>query len=199
MARKREIEAVLAAMLAIIVMAGTAHAARPESQETLHRVSAIGVAAALAAYGVAVRPDRVEFLAPVNSIHPEPALEIERLQAKSPDSALARIRCRDTRDCLPFYVMLHFADDRQALMLIEHVHPASNQVHTAPWAERPDWVLRRGQKAIFVLQGRNVRATTPVICLENGRQGQSIRVSSLDGKRFMVGEIVGPGLLHGVL
>jgi flagella basal body P-ring formation protein FlgA len=47
--------------------------------------------------------------------------------------------------------------------------------------------------------GKDFRATTPVICLENGRQGESIRVSSLDRKRIMVGEIVGPGLLRGDL
>jgi len=60
-------------------------------------------------------------------------------------------------------------------------------------------VIRTGQRATIVLQGENLRATTSVICLQNGQRGESIRVSSLDRKRIMVGEIVGPGLLHGTL
>jgi flagella basal body P-ring formation protein FlgA len=38
--------------------------------------------------------------------------------------------------------------------------------------------------------------TLPVICLENGSQGERIRVSSTDRKFTYLGEIVAPGMLR---
>jgi len=188
---------ILAAILAVWAL--SASAAEPVSFETWYQIGADRVAAALAARGIPVKPGQVEFLASVRSRRAEPVLEIEGLQTASRDSMLARIHCRDAGECLPFYVVLHLsaAQDKQAI--IERAYPAASPVHAASNPVRPQWVVRLGQRAILVLQGENLRATTSVICLQNGGKGESIRVSSLDRKRTMLGEIVGPGLLRGTL
>jgi hypothetical protein len=187
----------MAAMLGIFAVMGCACAAEPASAQMAYRIGAEQVAAVLVARGLSLQPEQVEFLAAVTSSRPDPALQVERLQAAG-ESVLARFRCRDAGDCLPFYVVLHLTgrQDMQAVLkLISPPRPAP----AAPRPSRPKWVVRSGQRAMFVLLGKDFRATTPVICLENGRQGESIRVSSLDRKRIMVGEIVGPGLLRGDL
>ena len=190
--------AMVAAMLGIFAVMGCACAAQPVSPGMPDRVGADRVAAALAARGLSLQPEQVEFLASVKSSRPDPALQIERLQAAG-DSVLARIRCRDAGECLPFYVVLHLTGKQDMQAMLKLMPATGSPVPAATHPSRPQWVVRSGQRATFVLLGKELRATTPVICLENGRQGESIRVSSLDRKRIMVGEIVGPGLLRGAL
>jgi hypothetical protein len=196
---QRQISAVLAAILSLFAVTGHARSAQPVSPEVWFSIGADRVAAALAAREIPVQPGQVEFLASVRSKRPEPPLEIERLQTASRDSVLARIHCRNAGECLPFYVVLHLSGEQDAQAMIGRIHPTASPVRAASNPVRPQWVVRTGQTATIVLQGENLRATTPVICLQNGRQGESIRVSSLDRKRIMVGEIIGPGLLRGAL
>ena len=190
---------VLAAILALLVVRGDVHAADVGPPAMPYRVSADGVADALAKRGISIQRGQVEFLAPVKSSRPDPALEIERLQRTSRDSVLARVRCREAGVCLPFLVVLHLAAGQDQQMIEERASATGGQFRTTSNPHRPNWTVKIGQTATLVMQGKDVRATTPVICLQNGRQGESIRVSSLDRQRIWVGEIVGPGLLRGAL
>lgn len=196
---KRQAEIVLAMVFSLFVAVGSARANQPVPPGSAHSVGSDTVAAALVARGISVQPSQVEFLAAVKSNHPQPALEIQHLQATTEHSLLARVRCREAGECLPFYVIVHLFD-RQQSQVLEHLPtPVSPTQALRAAAPRPDWVVRTGESATFVLEGKDFRATAPVICLQNGKQGETIRVSSLDHKRIMVGEIVGPGLLHGAL
>jgi len=188
-------------ILAVIlgVFAVRAGAAEPVSFETWYRISADRVAAALAERGIPVQPGQVEFLVSVRSKRPEPVLEIEHLQRASRNSVLARLHCRDAGECLPFYVVLHLSEKQDVQAMLERSYPHATPARALTAPARPHWAVRAGQRAVIVLQGENLRATTSVICLQNGEQGESIRVSSLDHRRTMVGEIVGPGLLRGTL
>ena len=195
----RQNRAVLAAILSLFVLTGHVHAADVAPPAMPYRVSADGVADALAKGGISIQRGQVEFLAPVKSSRPDPALEIERLQRTSRDSVLARVRCHEAGECLPFLVVLHLVRGQDPPGIAERAPATQGQLRTTGSPHRPNWTVKIGQTATLVMQGRDVRATTPVICLQNGRQGESIRVSSLDRKRIMVGEIVGPGLLRGAL
>jgi hypothetical protein len=200
MAFKRQNSGVLLAVLSILVVGEYARAAGHLSPAMPYSLGAEEVTAALATRGISMQTDQVEFLAPVKSRRPEPALEVERLQAANRASLLARIRCREAGECLPFYVVLHLSDKQQSQALLERLPATASPVQAARTpTPRPNWVVRAGQRATFVLEREDVRASAPVICLQNGQQGESIRVSSLDHKRIMVGEIVAPGLLHGAL
>jgi len=59
-------------------------------------------------------------------------------------------------------------------------------------------VLRSGDPATMVFNNRFLHISMPVICLQSGRQGQTIRVASIDHRRFYKAEIMGPGLLKAV-
>lgn len=189
--------AVVAMMLSFFAVLGHAGATRPAGVQ--YRVSERRVAAALAARAISVQPEQVEFLAAVKSNQAEPELEVAHLQAAGRGALLARIRCREAGACLPFLVVVHFSNSQEAPAMLERQHASEIQPRRTNTPTRPAWIVKSGQTATFVLEGKEMRATTPVICLQNGRQGESIRVSSLDRKRIMVGEIVGPGLLHGTL
>jgi len=162
-------------------------------------VGADAVTAALAARGLSVAPSQVEFLASVRSIRPNPALEIEHLQAAGQRSLLVRVRCRETAECLPFFVVVHLSDKQELQAMLKQTPATASLLPAASKPSRPSWMVRQGETAMFVLENKDLRASAPVICLQNGRQGDSIRVSSLDHKRIMIGEIVGPGLLHAYL
>ncbi len=190
---------VLAAILSVVAAAGPARAVQPVSPVMPYCVGVDRVAAALGARGISIQPDQVEFLASVKSSRPDPALEIERLQTANQESVLARIHCRKPGECLPFYVVLHLSGTQDAQAMLARSLASARPVSAASHTVRPQWVVRSGQRATFVLQGKDMRATTLVICLQDGRQGESIRVSSLDRSRMMVGEVVGPGLLRGAL
>ena len=199
MTLQRQNRAILAAILSLFAMIGSAGAVQPMSPETWYRVGADCVVDALAARGISVQRDQLEFLASVKSSRPDPGLEIERLQATSRDFVLARVRCREAGECLPFLVVLHLTARQYSRAILQPLPPAQGQLRTTGNPHRPNWMVKTGQTATLVMQGKDVRATTPVICLQNGRRGESIRVSSLDRKRIMVGEIVGSGLLRGAL
>ena len=196
---KRQNRVVLAVILGLFAVMGSARAADIVSPAMPYRVGADRVAEALAARGISVQPGQLEFLASVKSSRPDPALEIEHLQATSRDSVLARVRCREAGVCLPFLVVLRLTTKQDPQTILERLPATKVQFLPAGNQHRPKWMVKTGQTATFVMQGKDVRATTPVICLQNGRQGESIRVSSLDRKRIMVGEIVAPGLLRGTL
>lgn len=191
--------AVVGVIVSLLAVLGHAGATKPAPGGMLYRVSESRVAAALASRDISVQPDQVEFLASVKSNHPEPELEIEHLQTAGRRALLARIRCREAGECLPFLVVVHFSNSQDAQAMLEGQHAGEVPPRRTGNPPRPVWIVRTGQQATFVLEGKDMRATTPVICLQNGRKGESIRVSSVDRKRIMVGEIVGPGLLHGTL
>jgi len=190
---------VLAALLSLFVVTGYVHAADVASPAMPYRVGAYGVADALAKRGISIQPGQVELLAPVKSSRSDPTLAIERLQRTSRDSVLARIRCHEASECLPFLVVLHLAGGQDLQAIAESVPATQSHSGTTSNLYRPNWTVKIGQTATLVLQGKDVRATTPVICLQNGRQGETIRVTSLDRQRIWVGEIVGPSLLRGAL
>jgi hypothetical protein len=197
---QRSNRVLLAAVLSIFAWTGRAPAAGAMFGGMPCIVGADQVAAALVKRGIPIQPGQVEFLVSVKSSQLKPALEIDRLQ-QAGDTLLARIHCRQVGECLPFYVVLHPSDRQNAGAMVERsaATATTRPVPIVSHMARPKWVVRSGQRATFVLQGKDLRATTPVICLQDGRQGESIRVSSLDGKRTLVGEIVGPGLLRGAL
>lgn len=196
---ERQNRVVLMAIMGLFVLMASACAANLVSPAMPYLVRADRVADTLAARGISVQPGQLEFLASVKSSRRYPELEIEHLQATGRGSVLARIRCREAGVCLPFLVVLHLTARQHPEAILERLPATKVQFLPAGNQHRPNWMVKTGQTATLVMQGKDVRATTPVICLQNGRRGESIRVSSLDRKRTMVGEIVGPGLLQGAL
>lgn len=149
-----------------------------------------------------------------------PALAGRRLHVSSacwdegPRRTQFRLECGEPGQCLPFMVYLHdvylhdaylhdtylynylhnyVGDDKNASARAESCRPAS-QPRRAP-EPSPKPVLRAGDRATAVFLSNRLRMTASVTCLERGREGEVIRVRSLDGRIFRA-RISGPARLE---
>jgi flagella basal body P-ring formation protein FlgA len=59
--------------------------------------------------------------------------------------------------------------------------------------------MHDGDPATLVFDNSRLRISLPVICLQSGSRGQTIRVESRDHKRFFKAKIVESGLLKATL
>jgi len=158
-------------------------------------ISSQGVADAMAAAGVPVTAAQVKFLSQVTALGPNSGLEVINLAKWSDNRLRVELRCHDRGVCLPFYVFVQGGTaalpDAASVLLGGSALPRRD-IFRIP---RKQILMRNGDHATLMFEDRTVRITMPVICLENGDRGQTIRVTSTDRKQFFKAEIVGSGLL----
>ena len=153
-------------------------------------VSPQRVAAALAAAGVSATAGQVRFLDPVTALVQDPRLQVVRVGNWTGGALKAELRCHDHRACLPFYVLLGGGTaDAQGGTPQKGVTDSLDK----------SALMRDGDPATLLFEGSTLRISMPVICLQSGNRGQTIRVASTDHKRFFSAEIVGSGLLKAAL
>jgi len=157
-------------------------------------ISAERVAQAIVTAGVPVRAAQVRFLAQINSLGPDPGLQVINLAKWSGDTWKVELRCSDPRVCLPFYVLVQ-AGAAGAFDGISTQRGGPPARRNASLFRRKQMLMRNGDRATLVFENPSVRISMPVICLENGNRGQRIRVVSTDHKRFFKAEIVNSELL----
>jgi Chaperone for flagella basal body P-ring formation len=154
---------------------------------------------ALTVAHVPVRSAEVEFLAPIVLAHPRATLKLASLERREPDSAVAKISCAAAGECLPFFVIVHWSDLAERDAALGRAHKATPAGTTAAATLAEPILVRAGQPATLFLDNPKMHIATPIICLQNGKQGQQIRVSSLDHKRIILAEVVDLGVLRGSL
>jgi len=154
-------------------------------------VSTVQVQDALVAAGLKVRAAQIEFLSEVRTASDHAALEVVNT-SKRANAAMVKMRCRDSRQCLPFYVLVH---QPQAGAKVDPAGGPASLADATPFPR----LMRSGDPAILILENADYRISLPVVCLQNGTRGQRIRVASKDHRRFFEGEIVGSGVLKGNL
>lgn len=156
-------------------------------------VSPQRVAEALAAAGVPATTGQVRFLDPVTALVQDPRLQVLRVGNWTGGALKAELRCHDHRACLPFYVLLSSsgAADAQGRTLSVQKTVTESPDKSA--------LMRDGDSATLLFESSALRISMPVICLQSGTRGQTIRVASTDHKRFFSAEIVGSGLLKAAL
>ena len=66
-----------------------------------------------------------------------------------------------------------------------HQHMRSRSVVVAP----------AGTPARLQVERDHVRISLPVICLQNGKRGQTIRVRTIEGRRVMRAKVMGEGTM----
>jgi hypothetical protein len=117
-------------------------------------------------------------------------VEVERWNDRD---ALVKLRCARSGDCLPFFVALHWptSEDRDIALA------ASRRGGTVRAAVKHEMLVRAGQKATLVIPNSKFNATTPIICLQAGSQGQKVRVATLDHKKIALAEVIDNGVLRG--
>jgi hypothetical protein len=150
------------------------------------------VAAAMSGAGVKVSADQVTLLTDVVSTTSTPALKVESMERWGADRMRVRLDCAKHEDCLPFYVAVRWMQGDTAL-LAQAAAPAPARVDPS------SYVVRAGSSAILMLEGDHVHIRIPVVCLENGTPGQTIRVASKDHRLTYTARVVDGIVLKGSL
>ncbi|HZP64529.1 MAG TPA: flagella basal body P-ring formation protein FlgA [Terriglobales bacterium] len=186
MRRERNLTTLFCSVLAICATA--------QASGVRFAISPNRVAEALAAAGVPVTTEQVKLLSPVSARDRDPSLRVMKVTKWTDNTFKAELRCRDQQACLPFYVLLtgnEKADTHADSGLQQKV---SNFVVPGTPA-----LLRDGDSATLVFENSALRITLPVICLQSGNRGETIRVESKDHRRFFNAQIIAPGLLKAAL
>lgn len=95
------------------------------------------------------------------------------------------LRCSSRKVCSPFLVTMNGNPD-----LFQEVQ--ARQTHTR---NKPDPIVRRGQKAWLLMDDGRIRVSLQVTCLQNGAIGERIRVLDSTSHHFLQAEVVAPQLL----
>jgi len=159
-------------------------------------ISANRIAEALVAAGVPVTTEHVKLLSPVSARDRDPSLRVIKVTKWTDSTLKAELRCRDQQACLPFYVLL--TGNEKAATHADTGTGLQQNVNNFVTAGRPA-LLRDGDPATLVFENSALRITLPVICLQSGNRGETIRVESKDHKRFFHAQIIAPGLLKAAL
>ena len=104
--------------------------------------------------------------------------------------------CVKPEQCLPFFVAVRTSQPQAIAPEIA----APSSAATLPAKPGPsDLVMRAGGRATLLLDGGHVHIQLPVVCLENGAIGQTIRVASLDHRLTYVAQVDANRILRGKL
>jgi len=144
---------------------------------------------ALSERGYAIDSHDVSLLVSVVATVPDPVLEIravEPMDRVSEPSSKVKVACHLPGTCVPFYALMRWST------------APPNGMTTIPVVEpRQPIVMRAGTHATLWMGDGRSQIQMPVISLEQGATGRSIRVASSDRRRTYVAEIVSPHMLKG--
>jgi len=156
-------------------------------------VTTTEIAQALNKAGVEVSPDHVSLLSEVLSTTPEPLLKVRSIEKSANLQLVARMECQNSQECVPFLVgVKQEPEQSSALLSAANLRPA-----VAAYPAMSTFVLRTGVTATLQLDGEHIHITIPVICMENGAVGQSIRVTDRSRRVVYRANVVNGGLLKG--
>jgi len=109
------------------------------------------------------------------------------------------VRCTRNSDCVPFLVRWPQTASRGPVRLTGPILapvPSSARLNLGGIRH---FLVRPGETVTLVWDQDGIRAVLPVICLDRGNVGDSIRVRIKDGSRVMRAEIVSESLLRAIL
>ena len=158
-------------------------------------VSSEQVADAMRSAGVETSADQVQVLANVTTT-PGATLRVAKKMKESSSAVLAELVCREPRQCLPFYALIHSDSAATAVTKStearQHLISAKNGVEAHP-------LVGRGQPVTLIIEHADFRIVLSAICLEVGIHGQIIRVASPDRKRVYSAEVVSNKIVRSTL
>jgi hypothetical protein len=163
-----------------------------------YAISTEQIAATVNRFGIEVAPDQVKLLSGVVATTADPRLTVRSVHSWGSERLMARLECESREQCLPFFVGLEVVrgnGSTNATGLSKS--GAEAQPSATPTAK--DYVLRKGSPATLQIDSDRVHIRVSVICLENGVQGQTIRVTSKDHRIVYSAQVVDGGLLQGRL
>jgi hypothetical protein len=179
-----------------ILLAVSAAGAQTISERT--PVSEDRIVYALSGFHLAVQESQVQLLSDVSTKSRSGNLQLVEVERWNLSDGLAKFRCAKSGDCLPFFVAIHWPTsvDRDLALA------GSNRHRTVRAFEKPalrnkEMLVRAGQTATLIVANSKYHATTPIICLQAGSQGQKVRIATMDRKKIALAEVIESGVLRG--
>ena len=154
------------------------------------------IAAALSNAGISTTSEQVVLLSDVVATTSFPALKVDSTEIWSDRRIKVRLSCVKPEVCLPFFVAVRGSQAQAVPPVL--VDPSS----VAILREKPDshsFVMPAGARAILLLDGGHVHIQLPVVCLQGGVIGQTIRVASLDRRQTYLAQVNANKILRGKL
>lgn len=149
------------------------------------------IAAALTSAGMNATPEQVVLLTNVVATTTAPALKVDSAELWSDHRMKVRLSCVKQEECLPFFVAVRGSQSQAVLPVL------AGSTQAKPSSNSP--AMRAGAHATLLLEGGHVHIQLPVVCLENGAIGQTIRVTSLDHKLTYMAQVDANRTLRGKL
>lgn len=133
----------------------------------------------------------------ITTTDPNPALELRAVRWDANASKLQfRLACVKAGVCPDFFVYLE--PDGALIPKFEKLNWAANRANDSravPNSEEAI-LIERGRRVRLLMQGNGIEISVPVICLENGRKGQIIRVREPGNPHVLHAEVVSGDLLR---
>jgi hypothetical protein len=158
-------------------------------------ISVEQVAATMGRMGIRIAPEQVTLLTQVVATTSAPRLVVHSVEPWSDGRLRARLECESPEQCLPFFVGLRVNGDQSQAAGAQTEAPAALSSSRLPKAI----AIKNGDEAVLRLDSERVHIRLSVICLENGAQGQTIRVTSKDRKMTYRAQVVDGATLQGRL
>jgi hypothetical protein len=180
------------AALVVLWVAATLPAA---SQSDRFSITRDQVAKAIDGAGMQVSAGQVTLLSNMVSATGKPALKVESIERWGDRKMMVRLECASPGECLPFIVTVPLSGTAQEQLAL------SAQLEPISFSGKPreSDTIRAGSTAVLFLEGPHVHIQMPVVCLENGSIGQSIRVATRDRRLTFTAEILSDSILRGQL
>jgi hypothetical protein len=157
-------------------------------------VSLAAVAAAIAVQRPEISVSSLD-VPPITASSPSPTLIVGALRPSGLRAIEVRIACRETADCLPFYVRVHGTQATQ----IGHAEPAPTARPAVAVRSQAPPAVHSGERVELHIDSGRLHINLPVISLASGRLGAVIRVTGLDRRMIYTARIVTPTLMEGSL
>jgi hypothetical protein len=175
----------------VLVLLGATIAACGQSGALHPQVTKSDVTEGMREKGIVVSSRQVSMLSDIPVRMEHPVLEVMKIDPLTADISRVLMRCADRISCIPFYVVVSGLTPNKR---VSEQFSEAHGTHIQRSASGPI-VVKRGSAATLEIVAPEMVITIPVVCLQNGRQGEKIRVISTDQKNTYLGEIVRPGLL----
>jgi hypothetical protein len=179
-------------LISVLILAAGAIPALAANATAREPISAAQVAGAISNAGVNISAQQVTLLADVAATTAEPTLVMESMERWGDHRMKVRMNCANA-ECVPFYVAIQWGTEPIPAAFANRAATGAGSAKAAPGAV----VLRAGSTAILMLEGDHVHIQLPVVCLESGAVGQTIRVASKDHKQTFVAQVGDATLLKG--
>jgi len=167
-----------------------------------YAIRADQVATAVSRMGVNVVAGQVTLLSNVVAASPDSELQVQSMERLGNDRFMTRLACASSEDCLPFMASLLVSHEEAAQLTMASSRLSvlkGNDGEPGPQPRTGVLAVRNGAPAILQLDGGHVHIRIPVICLQGGSEGQTVRVSSPDHRKVYAAKVAGEGLLQGRL